>query len=472
MERNELPTRHDLEAVGYALPVDEPAGRDGAPPVGQPDDRAGEPVRLADLTGLTALVETTDTRDPQGAYTRLREQWGAVAPVELEPGINAWLVLGYSELRDVSRNDRWFSSDPANWSVHREGRTAQDPHLRARMTPEPHTASRSDGAEHRRLRAPLDEGLAKLDEHLTADMIQEMCNSLIERFTDRGSADLVAEYANVVPLLAVAGMVGLDRSQLAQFMELTMAMTGGGPAAEPARLQLLRMMADVAHSRLETPERDLASSLVHHPDLHGDDEVAASMMHVFTAGHDLTIAWVTNTLRLMLADARFAGRVLGGRLGVEDALEEVLWRDPPMANMPGRYALTDCVLGGRLISKGDALVLSFSGANNDPSVHTGDPWEESGNRAHLGWGVGVHACPAPRHGRLIARTAVETALHRLENLRLAVPVEELPLLVRPWSRYPKSLPVTFRPQGVRAVAAGPTSVAPPPTDLNLTKEPL
>jgi cytochrome P450 len=142
--------------------------------------------------------------------------------------------------------------------------------------------------------------------------------------------------------------------------------------------------------------------------------------------------------------------VRGGRLGVDDALDEVLWRDPPMTNMPARYALRDTELGGRRIARGDALILGLSAANDDPRVHGGATEIELGNRAHLAWSAGPHVCPAPVPARLITRTAVETALHLLPDVRLSVDAAELTPHPSPWTRCPASLPVHFRALGDRS----------------------
>jgi cytochrome P450 len=171
------------------------------------------------------------------------------------------------------------------------------------------------------------------------------------------------------------------------------------------------------------------------------------MVLMISAGYETTTTWIAQTLRLMLADARFAGRLRGGRLGLDDALDEVLWRDPPMSNMPARYALVDCELAGQPIQRGDALILGMAAANADPRVHTDDPWLEIGNRSHLAWSAGPHACPAQRAGRMITRIAVDTALHRLHDVTLAIPADEVMLLPSPWTRCPASLPVRFTPPG-------------------------
>jgi hypothetical protein len=90
------------------------------------------------------------------------------------------------------------------------------------------------------------------------------------------------------------------------------------------------------------------------------------------------------------------------------------------------------------------LVLGLAAANDDPSVHgpTGTGGIE-GNKAHLAWGAGRHVCPAQHPARLIVETAVETLIHRLPDLQLAVPAHELAWRPSPWSRALISLPVLY-----------------------------
>lgn len=43
------------------------------------------------------------------------------------------------------------------------------------------------------------------------------------------------------------------------------------------------------------------------------------------------------------------------------------------------------------------------------------------------------------------RSQVEIALARLPDVRLTIPVDEIPLVPSPWTRGPASLPVSFTP---------------------------
>lgn len=401
---------------------------------------------LAEHTELTPLITTTNVADPQAAYRALRERWGEIAPVSLEPGINAWLVLGHHELCQVVRNEQLFSRDPNNWGLFRDGRVPADSGLGPMMFPRDN-AYFADGDKHRRLRGPLDEGLGGLDEHRMSRFIRRTCVDLVNGFVGDGAADLVADYAAVVPMLTVAGLFGLPAAQGHQLRAALIALFSSAEDSAPAAQELERILTGVMRARRQAPADDLTTAFLNHPSLRDDFEIQQSMVLMISAGYETTTSWIAQTLRLMLADPRFAGRLRGGRLGLDDALDEVLWRDPPMANMPARYALVDCELAGMPIRRGDALILGLAAANADPRVHTDDPWLEIGNRSHLAWSAGPHSCPAQRAGRMITRIAVDTALHRLHDVTLSIPADAVTLLPSPWTRCPASLPVTFTKPG-------------------------
>jgi cytochrome P450 len=397
---------------------------------------------LAELTGLTPLAATTTCRDPQAAYAGLRARWGVVAPVQLEPGINAWLVMGYEEICHVVRHERLFSRDPHNWRDLAEGFVAPDSGLGPMMFPRDN-AYFKDGDTHRRLRAPLDEAVTGLDQRHMGRQVRSICAGLIAGFSGTGRADLVADYASVIPMLAVADLFGLDVALGHELRQCLLALFGSGSDSQAGNKRFEEILTDVMQARQAEPADDVTTSFVRHPNLDGPYEIMQSMVLMISAGYETTTSWIAQALRLMLTDPRFAGRLRGGRLGVDDALDEVLWRDPPMANMPARFALRDIELAGQPIRRGDALILGLAAANADSRIHSGDTWIEQGNRSHLAWSTGPHTCPAHVPARIIARAAVETALHLLPDIRLAMAPDEVALIPSPWTRCPASLPVTF-----------------------------
>ena len=399
-------------------------------------------LRLEDIPDRMPLSDITKARDPHKLYERLRDEWGPVAPMDLEPGVPAWLVLGYDEASSVMRNELLFSRNSRNWRYVQERSLPADSGVFAALAPR-ESAYYLDGMQQRRLRAPIDDALSAVDEKRLARTVAVTCEAVIDRLMPRGEADLVSEYAESVPVMVLTEMFGMSPSDGIKMHELSEARYAGREHARAAAVEQESLLAGLVATHRTEPGEDLTTALVNHPSHANDVEVMASIGVMFSLGHDAEIAWIASTLHMILTDPAFAARVRHGRLDLDDALDEVSRRNPPAPHVLPRFARQDCELGGRRIALGDALVPAVAAANADRAIRTDDPWEELGGRFHLTWGAGVHACPAHRIGPLIGRIAVETLLRRILDMKLMVSSDSIKMSVSPWSRYPRSLPVRF-----------------------------
>ena len=398
--------------------------------------------RLEDIPDRMQLSDITTARDPHKLYERLRDEWGPVAPMDLEPGVPAWLVLGYDEASSVMRNELLFSRNSRNWRYVQERSLPADSGVFAALAPR-ENAYFLDGMQQRRLRAPLDDALGSVDEKRLARTVAVTCEAIIDRLMPRGEADLVKDYAVAVPVMVMTELFGMSLSDGNKMHELTEAVYAGKEKARAAAREQESLLAVLVATHRAEPGEDLTTALVNHPNHANDVEVMASIGVMFSLGHDAEIAWIASTLHMILTDPAFAARVRRGRLDLDDALDEVSRRHPPAPHVLPRFARQDCELGGRRIALGDALVPAVAAANADRAIRTDDPWEELGSRFHLTWGAGAHSCPAHRIGPLIGRIAVDTLLRRILDMQLTVASDSIKMSVSPWSRYPRSLPVRF-----------------------------
>ncbi|MFD9129264.1 cytochrome P450 [Kitasatospora sp. NPDC059571] len=377
--------------------------------------------------------------DPHRHYERLRG-FGALAPVALAPGVTALLVTDYQAALDVLRDSETFSKDP---------RPARDP-LPADSPLLPvlgwrPTALFSDGEVHRRYRQVITDGLALIEPHTLQKRVAEVAAALIERFDGVGTADLISQYARQLPLFVfntwfgvapqdsdrlVAGMAGMMESQqkaLAAYGDLVAVVTG--------------MVADRrAHAR-----NDLTSWFLHHPAGLDNDEVVRQITLTMSAGHEPTTNLIGNALLRVLTDDRYAGSLFGGAMTAHQAIDEVLWHEPPLANFSAHYPRYDIEFHGRRIAAGELVLVSYAAANSEAAPPPGDDALRSGASAHLAWAAGPHACPARDPALLIAITAIEQLTSRLGDLELAVPAEALVWRPGPFHRALVSLPVRFTP---------------------------
>ncbi|MFD7597942.1 cytochrome P450, partial [Kitasatospora sp. NPDC059812] len=213
---------------------------------------------------LTPLYGPAVAEDPHGLYARLRQRYGPVAPIELEPGVEAWLVLGYAELLELTRNEALFSKDSRRWRVPTEGRLAPDSRLLPMTSWRP-TLLNLDGAEHQRLRSAVSDTLSQIDHRQLRETTEACANDLIDSWGPDGTADLIAQYARPLPLLVFTQLVGLPREAGPHLVELISHFVDSGPKSVRANAEFQAILVDLVRRRRTAPSADLTSWLLAHP---------------------------------------------------------------------------------------------------------------------------------------------------------------------------------------------------------------
>jgi len=397
--------------------------------------------------------------DPAAAYLAIRRRHGPVAPVLLDGDIPAWLVLAYREVHQVTSNPQLFGRDSRRWNM-RDQIPPGWP-LLPFVTWDP-TVVYAEGEEHQRRAGGIGDALDSVDQAELARICQRTADQLIDIFIRDGKADLIAQYARQLPIRVMGRPYGLREDEIpgiaadlltadAQGADPRSAGTRStdprGPGAREAYERTVGRMNQLVSDLRGQPGIGLASQLVNHPSAGSNEELAMDMYTVLVNAQQPTADWIGNTLRLMLTDDHFSLLLQGGRSSADYALTEVLWKDPPVQNVLGRWAVRDCELGGRRIREGDLVILGLAAANADPQVRPDSFSEAGANRAHMSFAHGEHSCPeaATEMAEIIARTAVEVFLDRMPDAELAVAPEALHWRQPEAVRGLASLPVTFTP---------------------------
>ncbi|MHB1593283.1 MAG: cytochrome P450 [Streptosporangiaceae bacterium] len=418
----------------------------------QPDVAPVPPPGSAARGERTPLYGPDFARDPARVYARLRHA-GKVAPVELSPGVPATLVTAYDAALDVLRDPVTFPKDARRWQQTVPRNCPVLPIMMYRPN-----CRNSDGPAHTRLRLAVTDSLARVDLYALRRYVERNADNLIARFAGRGEGDLVADYARVLPLLVFNEMFGCPPdigARLVQGMSAifdTVNAKSGNEIMRDAVLELVGL-------KRRQPGNDVTSWLAAHPVRLTDEEMMHQILTLLGAGTEPLQNLVVNALRLLLADERFAGDLSGGNLPVEDALDEVLWTDPPLANFAITFPARDVAFAGTVLPRDQPVVISLAAANTDPALAGG---QREGNRAHLAYSAGPHTCPARGPARLIASVAIERILDALPEMELAVPADSLEWRPGPFHRALVALPVTFAPMApADAADAAPVQTAPP-----------
>lgn len=265
----------------------------------------GCPAHVRHGGGPLSLPSVVGSPDPRAVYRELREQWGNVAEVELEPGVRAWLVMGYRELLTITRQEQIFSRDARNWRDLNEGVVSPHSGLIPMMGWRANVIG-ADGPEHRRLRKPLDDGIARMDQRRVRREVEALCTELIAAFSERGSADLVNEYATIVPMLSLASLFGLDSTEGRELLDALIALFGSADDSQAGNRDFEQILLDTVRERRRNPTDDMTTVFIDHPNLHNEAERLQSIVVMISAGNETVTAWISHTLRLMLTDPRFA----------------------------------------------------------------------------------------------------------------------------------------------------------------------
>ncbi|UKY54300.1 cytochrome P450 [Streptomyces inhibens] len=376
---------------------------------------------------------------PDTFYEHLRQN-GPSAPVELAPGVEAELVTDYAAALHVLQNPDTFARDSRRWRALNEGRVPLDSPVLPMMMYRPNCMF-SDGADHLRLRQAVTDSLARLDMHRVSRHVDRVAAYLIDQFRVRGKADLIADFSQVLPLLVFNDLFGCP-ADLGDRLIVAISSLFDGIDVERANEAMAGALFELVALKRTSPGEDITSWLMQHQAQLSDEEMVHQLALLIGAGTEPVQNIIASALRLLLSDEQYPGGQHGGVL-VEDAINEVLWNSPPIANYGTHYPVHDVDLAGTKLAAGEPVLISFAAANTDPSLTASR--QTFSKRAHLAWGAGPHACPAKDPAQLIAIRAIEKLLNMLPDIELGVPAETLTWRPGPFHRALTALPARFTP---------------------------
>ncbi|MFE3760707.1 cytochrome P450 [Streptomyces sp. NPDC059104] len=373
--------------------------------------------------------------DPDSHYAQLRP-YGPSAPVDIAPDVPAELVTSYDAALYVLQNPASFVRDSRRWNALAEGRVPADSPALPMMGYRPN-ALFSDGAAHARLRRAVTDSLATVNEHQLIRQTQQSANYLISQFsTDiRGQAELMAEYAQPLPLLVFSELFGCPPEIGDRVIAGISGIFEGTPGADEVLGGALNELIALKRRR---PRADLTTRLMEHSAQLSDEEVLHQLVTLLSGGTAPLAAAIGTSSALYLGEDWQIG------LPVEDAVSQTLWNYAPIANYAAHYPTHDVELGDRLVRANDPVLISFAAANTDPKLTRHR--EQLSAKAHLAFGAGPHACPAKDPAFMIAVTAVETLLNQLPDVEMRVPFKALTWAPSPWIRSLVTLPIRFTPR--------------------------
>ena len=381
--------------------------------------------------------------NPYPFYHRLRSE----DPVHrTEAGY--WVVTRYADVVTVLRDPRFGREDfgPMVSAIYGED---------SERVPRPMVFR--DPPAHTRLRSLVSNAFTSRVVQGMRPHIQEIVDRLLDRVQDARAMDVIADLAYPLPVTVICEMLGVpegDRDAMRRWSDdIARSLDALGLPSDreivrrgrAARHALGEYFRGLLPERRRHPRADLLSLLLaaeEQGDKLTEDELLATCVLIFIAGHETTVNLIGNGLLALLQHPRQMATLRENPELLPGAVEELLRYDSPVQRT-ARVTKSEIRLEGKIIPRHALVVAAIGAANRDPERFAEPDRLDIARRDkdHIAFGFGIHFCLGAPLARIEAQIALGALLRRLPRLALATETPQ-------WResstlRGLKALPLTF-----------------------------
>ncbi|GBD23981.1 Polyketide biosynthesis cytochrome P450 PksS [bacterium HR29] len=371
------------------------------------------------------LLDRQYRTNPYPLYRRLRER----DPIHRSRVADAWVFSRYADVSTILR-DPSHSADDRNRRRYEQERRRLE--RRGLVDPDQRPSFlRLDPPDHTRLRGLVAKAFTPRRVQELRPRIEAIVDGLLTELEAKGSVDLIHDFAVPLPVTVIAELLGIPPEDRARFRKWSDDLAGSLDANRPeilirarqSRQELRAYLEPIVEDRRRAPRDDLISALVQAEEA-GDrltrDEVFSTIILLLVAGNETTTNLIGNGLLALLRNPDQLERFRREPELTENAVEELLRYDSPV-QATSRIALRDFEFQGRLIRKGQGMVLLLGAANRDPAVFP-DPDRLDIGRSeirHFSFGQGIHYCLGAPLARLEGQIALRRLADTFDRIELA-----------------------------------------------------
>jgi hypothetical protein len=390
-------------------------------------------------------------QDPYPYYRRLRES----APVYRSRVLRAAVLTRYDDVLALLRDPRF--------SVRRgESRLFRRLNPFGELTPEfqrmiERNLLMLDPPDHTRLRGLVARAFTPRVVERLRPQVEALVEELLLRSAHADEMELMRDFAEPLPVIVIAELLGLPREDRADFKrwadELAVLVDPVGALGALDRVQvafdeITAYLRQVFAARRAAPRDDLISALVAAED-RGDSlseaELISTLILILGAGHETTTNLLGNAVLALLRNPDERKRLQDDPSLAASAVEEFLRFDSPV-QATDRLAKQDLEIHGVPMRAGEFAVALLGSANRDPARFPEPDRLDLGraDNAHLSFGQGAHFCLGANLARLEAQIALTALLRRFPDFDGERDPELRPSTTL---RGPLSLALSLRPLG-------------------------
>ena len=377
--------------------------------------------------GATADIDVSDPHiylnDTWPAYFERLRREDPVHYTSNELFGGFWSVTRYDDIVAVDSNHDAFSSEPAI-TIGDYGDDVPVEQFIA-MDPPKHDAQR---AVVQPVVAP--KNLTQM-ESLIRGRVSEMFDALPvgEPFdwVSNVSVNLTTQM-----LATIFGFPFEDRSKLTYWSDMGAAIPeiAGGDGSVEERTQALHeclaYFTELWHSRAngQSESMDFITALSNHPDtrdmIDRPLEYLGNLMLLIIGGNDTTRNSLSGGVLALNENQDQFDKLKADHSLIGSLVPEIIRWQTPLMHMR-RIATRDVELGGKLIKKGDKVVMWYVSGNRDETViQDADKFiiDRVNPRQHLSFGFGIHRCMGNRLGEMQLRIVWEEILKRYSDVEV------------------------------------------------------
>jgi cytochrome P450 len=313
----------------------------------------------------------------------------------------------------------------------------------------------SEPPKHTRLRSLIQKAftpgrIAALEPNIV-DICERLLDGAERKLLTSGSFDILADYAEPLPVLVIADLLGVPRDMsddLRRWSQDIVKMYEYGRsreqelAAQKAGLEFSSYIADLAAERKVDPQPDLITALVEveeQGEKLNEHELIAMCVLLLNAGHEASVNGFGNGMVAMFRHQDQLELMKSSpRELTETALEEMMRFDSPL-HMFERTATSETVIGQTTVLEGQKVVAMLGSANRDEEVfeHTDKFDLTRKHNPHIAFGAGIHFCVGAPLARLEMQNSLPMLFERFPKLQLAgTPVQRPTFVLRGWETIP------------------------------------
>jgi hypothetical protein len=383
--------------------------------------RLGWPLRFLDpLLGRFNPFHPDRRRDPYPFYRALRES----EPVHWNRRLRLWALSRHADVARVLR-DAGFSVDRRRLPAFARLFGGLDPEFLEMIGS---NLLMLDPPDHGRIRGLVSRAFTPRAVERLRPRVEALVEELLDAAARRREIDLVRDFAQPLPVLVIAELLGLPTRDRGSFVRwsgdlaaLLDPLLGDPRRAQRAYFELAAYLRGLFAERRREPREDLVSGLLAAEERGvrlSETELLSTCALLLGAGHETTTGLIGNAVLALLEHPGERKRLRDDPGLLRSAVEEFLRYDPPV-QATDRVAVRECEIGGERIGPGQLAVCLIGAANRDPEVFP-EPDRLDLARSpnpHLSFGAGHHVCLGAPLARLEAELALGGLLRRFPDFR-------------------------------------------------------